>query len=129
MLIPQLTSLYAALLGLLFIPFTLRVARYRYQHRISLGDGDDRKLMKLIRAQGNFVETVPLALILMLLMEMSGASSVWLHSLGIALVLGRLSHYLQVSGMLKPLLFRMLGMVATIAVYLAASLWLLFCIY
>jgi len=117
--------LYAGLLGLLFIVFTLRVGFYRVKNKVSLGDGGDKTLLKRIRGQANFTETVPIALILLLLMEACGAADVWLHSLGTALVLGRLSHYLQLTDVVKPLLFRMGGMIATMITVLVASLWLL----
>jgi uncharacterized protein len=38
----------------------------------------------------NAAEYVPLALVLMLILELNGASAAWLHVLGIALVVGRL---------------------------------------
>ena len=117
--------LYAGLLGLLFIVFTMRVGLVRLSSKISLGDGGDKDLLKRIRGQGNFTETVPIALLLLILMEACGATDVWLHSLGTALVLGRLSHYLQITGIIKPLLFRSGGMMATIATVLVASVWLL----
>jgi len=117
--------LYAGLLGLLFIVFTIRVAFYRLNNKVVLGDGGDKELFKLIRGQANFTETVPIALLLLLFMEACGATDVWLHSLGTALVLGRLSHYLQLTGVVKPLLFRMGGMIATLISALVASLWLL----
>lgn len=116
---------YAAILGLMFFVFTLRVGLYRFKSRVSLGDAGDKTLRKRIRGQGNFVETVPLVLLLLVLMESAGASNTWLHSLGAMLVLGRLSHYLQITDMVKPLLFRMGGMLATLIPALVASIWLL----
>lgn len=116
---------YAAILGLMFFVFTLRVGLYRFKSRVSLGDAGDKTLRKRIRGQGNFVETVPLVLLLLVLMESAGASNTWLHSLGAMLVLGRLSHYLQITDMVKPLFFRMGGMLATLIPALVASIWLL----
>jgi len=116
---------YAAVLGLMFVIFTLRVGLYRFKSRVSLGDGGDKELRKRIRGQGNFVETVPMILLLLVLMESAGAADTWLHSLGAVLVLGRLSHYLQITGIVEPLLFRVGGMIATILPALLASVWLL----
>lgn len=122
----QITSIYAALLGFMFTAITLRVAQQRYSKRVSLGDGGDKQFSKLIRGHGNFTETVPLALILILLVELQGASATLLHVLGAALVIGRVMHYLQLTGTIKPLLFRTVGMVLTITVIVAASVRLLF---
>ena len=78
----SVTPIYAALLGLLFVPFTLRVGFYRVKHKVNLGDGNDPELLRLMRGQGNFIETVPLAVILLILMEVLGASNTWLRRCG-----------------------------------------------
>jgi len=122
----QITSIYAALLGLIFAVITLRVAQQRYAKKQSLGDGGDKQFSKLIRGHGNFAETVPLALILLVLLELQGASAILLHILGIALVIGRVMHYLQLTGAIKPLVFRSAGMVLTLTAIIAASVRLLF---
>lgn len=44
------------------------------------------------RVQANFVENVPLALILLLALELSGASILSIHTLGCSLVVVRLLH-------------------------------------
>ena len=42
--------------------------------------------------QGNFVENVPLALVLLYLLEVAGAPAVFIHVSGVALVLLRVLH-------------------------------------
>lgn len=118
------TPLYAALLGLLFLPFTMRVGFYRLSSKILIGNGDDPELLRRVRGQANFIETVPLALILILIMEFSGAGNTWLHALGGALVFGRLSHYLGLT-QLGPKQLRPVGMSVTLGVYLVSSGWIL----
>ena len=44
------------------------------------------------RVQANFVENVPLALVLMLLVEMAGAPTLFVHICGVALVALRILH-------------------------------------
>lgn len=120
-----ITPLYVAIFALLFLPFTFYVGMYRAKSGIFLGHDNDEEMLRRMRAQANFVETVPLALILLIAMEVSGASSTLLHSLGSVLVVGRVAHYLQLSGILKPIILRAGGMLLTIAVYLVGSIWLL----
>ena len=120
----SITPFYIAILGILFFPFTLRVGLYRVKNNISIGDGQDEELIKRNRGQGNFIETVPLAVILILLMELLGASSTWLHALGVLLVGGRLLHYLGITG-LGTFLCRPIGMFATMTIYLVAPSWIL----
>ena len=95
----SITPMYIALLGILFVPFTMRVGLYRVKNDISIGDSQDEELIKRNRGQGNFIETVPLAVVLILLMELLGANGTWLHALGILLVGGRLLHYLGITGL------------------------------
>ncbi len=120
-----ITTLYAVLLAIFFIPITLRVGLHRQRNHILLGDGGDPELLKKIRGQANFIETVPLALALIALMEFGNASPAWLYSLGTLLVVGRISHYLQLTGFLQPIAFRAAGMFATLAVYIIGSVWLI----
>ena len=71
----SVTPMYVAILGLIFIPYTLRVGFFRLKSEIFLGDGGNEEMLRRIRGQANFVETVPLALLLLLVMELSGAGS------------------------------------------------------
>lgn len=121
----EVTGFYTAIFGVLMVIFTLRVGMYRFKSRISFGDQGDKELLQRIRAHGNFVENVPLALILLAMVEAAGAADGWLHAIALLLLVGRLSHWLQVSGFLKPLPFRMMGMVLTFISMLTSSLWLL----
>ena len=88
----MVTPLYAGLLVLLFIGLSLRVIRSRRGREISLGDGGNPAMLRVIRGHANFVEYVPLALLLMLILEISRFSIYVLHALGILLVVGRLLH-------------------------------------
>ena len=120
----SVTPLYTALLGLIFIPYTLRVGLYRVKNDILIGDGGDAELLRRIRGQGNFIETVPLALILLIVMELIGAGNNWLHSLGALLVFGRLAHYVAMTE-IGPAILRPVGMFSTLTVYVVACGWLL----
>jgi uncharacterized membrane protein YecN with MAPEG domain len=87
-----ITALYAGLLGLLMLTLALRVVAVRRSSSIGLGDGGDALLLSRIRIHGNATEYVPLALILMLILEINGTSATWMHGLGIALLVGRVAH-------------------------------------
>jgi uncharacterized membrane protein YecN with MAPEG domain len=89
---PQITALYAALLGVLIVVLALRVVLGRRSSRVGIGDGGNHELIRRIRAHGNAIENVPLALLLLLVAELTGVDAAWLHACGIVLVLGRLLH-------------------------------------
>ena len=86
------TPLYAALLALWFMCLTLRVINLRRAARVSLGDGGDPALTRAIRGHANFAEYVPLALLLLAILELSRFSIYLIHALGIVLLVGRLLH-------------------------------------
>jgi len=121
----EVTTIYAAVLGLMLAAITLRVALLRMSKQLSAGDGGDKQFATLIRGHGNFTETVPIALILIALLELQGTSHFTLHVLGAALVIGRVVHYLQLTGVLKPLVFRIAGMILTLGTIVSASVRLL----
>jgi uncharacterized protein len=89
---PHLTLLFAGLCALLQCALTALVIVRRVQARVNLMDGGDEPLQRRIRAHGNFTETVPMALILIALLEWRGLPSTWLWALGICLLLGRALH-------------------------------------
>ncbi|MEP5764359.1 MAG: MAPEG family protein [Halieaceae bacterium] len=124
----SITPLYVALLGLIWIVMTLRVGLYRVKNEINIGDGGDPEMQRRVRGQGNFIESVPLAVALLLVMELVGASDTWLHALGATLVLGRLLHYVGLTE-IGPFQCRPAGMFATLGVYLISSGWILVDLY
>jgi uncharacterized protein len=86
------TALYAALSALLIVWLSVRVIKLRRLKRVRLGDGNDSELRTAIRAQANATEYIPLSMILLLLLELSGGHSVLLHAGGLAIVTGRVIH-------------------------------------
>jgi len=123
----NVSPIYVALLGLVFIVLTMRAGLYRAKTKIFIGVGDDPEMLRRMRGQANFVETVPMAVFLLVIMEVLGASGLWLHSLGGALLAGRIAHYLGLA-QLAPPVFRVVGMVATLGTILVSSIWVLCCV-
>lgn len=119
------TGLYAALSGMILIVLTLRTIRRRYATRVGIGDGGDDDLARRIRVHANFIEYVPLALILLHLLEISGHSPHLLHGLGGTLVIGRVAHAIGLSRDAGASVPRFIGTVSTIGMILIASAVLL----
>lgn len=123
-LVVPISILYAGILGVMVVPMLLNVITYRVKNRISLGEGNDAGLIRRVRGHANFIETVPFALLLIVLVELSGGSANLVHGLGITLVAGRALHYCTLIA--KPECpTRAVGMLATIGVMLTAAIWLL----
>ncbi|MBA3563045.1 MAG: MAPEG family protein [Gammaproteobacteria bacterium] len=87
-----ITSIYAALCGILMIALAMRVSLARRRYRVGVGSGGHEPLERTIRVHANFVEFVPLALVLMLLAEMGGVTGWLMHAFGITLIVSRLLH-------------------------------------
>ena len=86
------TPLYAALLVLCYLVLTGRVLQNRARFKVSLGDGDNPELRLAMRGHANFAEYVPLALLLLLILELSRFSIYVTHLIGATLLLARVLH-------------------------------------
>jgi uncharacterized membrane protein YecN with MAPEG domain len=86
------TPIYAAIIALLILALAYRVVQLRNSEGVALGDGGNKALLRAMAAHSHALENAPIALFLMLLLEINGLGAVWLHGTGIALVLSRLLH-------------------------------------
>lgn len=115
----MVTGIYAALFVIFQYALTLYVVQRRREAKVSLGDDGDEDLKRRIRVHGNFVETVPMVLILMVIAELSGAPYWSIHAVGLCLAVGRGLH---VSSILKTNFnIRMLAMVLTMLAGVAGA--------
>ncbi|WP_336485820.1 MAPEG family protein [Methylobacterium nigriterrae] len=128
MTFPAITAFYAGLLALLYLGLSGWVVATRLSADVLHGAGGDPDLEKRIRIQGNFGEYVPLALLLVALLEAGGGGPVLVRALLLVLLAARLMHPF---GMLAPknspqqFACRGGGIVATFGVIAVAALALL----
>lgn len=116
------TSLYAAVLAVLYLALTFRVIGGRRAKRIDMGAGDDRLFERHVRAHANFAEYAPFGLLLLLLLELQGWPGWLLHILGLALLAGRAAHAWSFSAAGLRLRSRTVGMTLTTAMIAVAAL-------
>ena len=93
----MISMMYAGLCTLLVIFLALRVVRWRREHKIGLGHGDNIELQKRVRAHANATENMPLALILLGSLELTGFSPLVINVLGGTFLFSRLIHAWGVS--------------------------------
>jgi hypothetical protein len=117
-----MTAFYAALLAFLFLALSMNVIRHRYRARTALGDGGDPRLARAIRAQANFAEYVPLTLVLMLGLELTGGPAWLLHLAGVFLLAGRLAHGAAFTCFDQAPKLRVAGMVLTFSAIAGAAI-------
>jgi uncharacterized protein len=118
----SITLFYAGLNGLIAVGLAFLVVRQRRKTRIGIGAGNNPALERAIRAHANFIEYVPLILILLLLLELCGTPAWRLHAMGAALTVGRLLHAWGLSHSSGVSFGRGVGITLTWIVLLAASI-------
>ncbi len=120
-----ITLFTAAVLGILCVVLSFRVSLERTRTKVLLGDGagdpNTARLQRCIRAQGNFVEYVPLALILLAGVEVSGASRLTCEIYSILLIVARIAHPIGI-GQPRPNVARAAGAMLTWLVILGLSI-------
>jgi uncharacterized membrane protein YecN with MAPEG domain len=120
-----ITAIYAGLLGLLAIVLGAGSGLLRLKTGVSLGDGGEARQLVAVRRHGNFIEWVPIALVLIAILELNGVSSTALHGLGGALLLARIAHPLGLRADSLSGAGRAIGAGLTTLVVLVASIWCL----
>ncbi len=87
-----ITLFFVGVNALISVALAFQVTRHRRRTQTSLGVGDDPSLEQAVRAHGNFVEYAPLALAMVLALEVHGAPRDFVLGLGLTLTLGRAFH-------------------------------------
>jgi uncharacterized protein len=114
---------YAAICGLMLMGLTIYVVQGRVSMRIGVGDGNNALMLRRIRIHANFVEHVPMALLLIYFVQQAGYSFWIVHTLGALLVLARIFHIWALSKTGGPSPQRVVGVVGTLAVLFFAALF------
>ena len=97
----------------------IRIGKLRVTNKIPMGDGQNPQLYARMRAQANFGENTPIALILIALVELAGKGGWWLPLVGAAFMLGRVAHAFGMDGHFKP--GRPIGMLTSFATHLGLA--------
>lgn len=121
----MITSLFAALLGLMYLLLNAYVVSSRFNNKVGIGDGDNAKMQVAIRMHGNFIENVPFVLILMYLAETQYVADWILFTSGIVLVVTRALHAWGLYTTTGPSWQRMLGMIGCYGIVLVLSILLI----
>ena len=120
----MITPIYVAVLTAMLVFLIVDVVRLRNRFKVSLGESEHPELQRAVRIHGNFVETVPWAILLMFLIEYQDGNVFLLHAMGIAIVVGRILHRMALkSGTLKC---RVAGMALTMTVFIIGAAYNLY---
>lgn len=115
-------GIYAGLNALVLLWIAVATGRLRQRTRIFIGDGGNQHMIRILRGHANALETIPIALILMLLMAAFGTPTWVLHLFGIALTVGRVLHAMHFIAEDAPGWQRALGALLSMLVVAIAAL-------
>jgi uncharacterized membrane protein YecN with MAPEG domain len=118
----EITAFYAALLGLMLLVLKFRVIGARRRLSVDVLDGGERDVTRRMRVHGNFAEHVPMALILMAVVEINGAEAWNVHALGAVLLISRVLHAHGLETTPGKSFGRAAGVIGTTAVIVSAAL-------
>lgn len=120
-----ISMLYAGLLALLYFALAVVVIRLRWRDSVGIGTGTSKDLEVAVRIHGNFAEYVPFTLLLLVLMELTGASGMLLHALGGLLFVARVCHAIGLRMSVGPSWARTVGVLGTFIVLLLEAGYML----
>jgi uncharacterized protein len=126
--LPSITAGYLAVLALIYAVLSMQVVRLRQKNRAAFSDGGNIELRGAIRAHAHFAEYVPITVLMVALLEMSGGSTLRIHLLMGALVVARLLHPLGMYAAPNTLRFRICrigGMTLTIGLLMTCAFLIL----
>ena len=98
-----------------------RVVQARNSENVLFGDGGNVVLLQRQRVHGNFIEYVPLGLLLLLVLELNGAAPLLLNALGGSLLVARILHAFGFSRSTGRSFGRFVGTILTWLMLAAAS--------
>ena len=121
----HVTGIYAALGALLLLVLAVRISLVRRRARVALGDGGNNELVRRVRAHANAAEYLPVALLLLLLLDLGQTPPLWLHVFGVVLIVGRVLHAIGLSRTAGESFGRLVGIALTWGVMLVMAALLL----
>ncbi len=89
-----ITALYASILMIFALVLSFKAGGFRGKTGISVGHGEpiNMDLAQRVRVHQNFLEYVPLAIILMGIIELNDGNATFLHVFGVVLIVARIAH-------------------------------------
>jgi uncharacterized membrane protein YecN with MAPEG domain len=119
----SISIIFVATCLIFYLGLSINAAMMRRKSGIAIGENNNEKLARAVRAHANFAEYTPLFLIAFIVLESTGVSSQFLTWTGLAFLLGRIFH--AYSMFAHKGLFRVLGMMLTFIPCLAMIVLLL----
>ena len=120
---PVVTALYAGILAIMALVLSYFPGSLRGKHKVSIGDGGHADLLLAMRRHQNFLEYVPMLLILIGILEMRGVSATTIHVMGVLLVVFRIAHAVGLKADDMSTGGRFIGAAGTALLTLVCAVW------
>lgn len=121
-----ITSLYTAILAIIMFVLAYMTSARRKEAQINLGTGNDDIMERRSRAFGNFIEFVPMLILLMAMIEIQGYGNDYVHILGIITVLSRIFHALGMTNSISVINGRFVGAILAYFSLLVGGVFVLY---
>ena len=125
---PSITAFYASLLALIYVGLSLWVVGGRVSKGALFGDGGDDSMMRRVRSHANFIEYVPLAVVVIGFYEADGGLPTLVRVLLVLLLVARIMHPIGMfaaENTPRQFAFRGGGIIATLTILAIAAIALL----
>jgi len=85
-------GIYAALNMAILLWISVETGRLRGKHKVSIGDGGVKHLIRIIRGHANAIENMPMFFIMFIVAALIGMPLLAAHGLGLVFTIGRGLH-------------------------------------
>ena len=120
----NISILFTIIFIIFYLILTIITIKERRSSKVAYGDDNKKKLIKAVRAHGNFFEFTVFFIISSFLLEILDANQIYVLFVNIVFLLGRISH--AYSMLKEKTLFRVIGMMATLNIYALNCIYLLY---
>ena len=120
----NISILFTIIFIIFYLILTIIAIKERRSSKVAYGDDNNKKLIKAIRAHANFFEFTVFFIISSFLLEILDANQIYVLFVNIVFLLGRISH--AYSMLKEKILFRVIGMMATLNIYALNCIYLLY---
>lgn len=111
---------YLPIFVVFIIALTAKIGNLRALHKVPLGDGGHTDLQKFQRAHANMIEYLPLAFVLLFVLEFNGGNLWLIHGFALLFVVGRIAHIRSI--LTSNFTMRKISMSMTFTPFIALSL-------
>lgn len=120
----NISILFTIIFIIFYLILTIITIKARKSTKVAYGDEGNKELIKAVRAHGNFFEFTVFFIISSFLLEILDANQIYVLFINIVFLLGRISH--AYSMLKEKIIFRMIGMMATLISYAVNCIYLLY---